>query len=162
PVADCAAGPAGPLPDVSKLWSKGQIERFRKAVVWANLIGGATGLAVLGAVAIAPDLILRLFAGEAFADLSGLLLVQMLAVVIFMFGLALRLALYSMERDVALLKIVALATAAFYLTFFTLMPWAGVMAASLGHCAFNLVWLGLCLHVFRRQTAVATPHSQTK
>jgi O-antigen/teichoic acid export membrane protein len=140
-------------PDVSKLWAKGEIERFRKVVGWANLIGGSVGLLILGVIALAPDLLLRLFAGEAFADLSVLLLVQMLSVVIFMFGLSLRLSLYSMEQDVALLKVVAVATVAFYLTFFALVPSTGVVAAGLGHCVFNLVWLVLCQYVFQRRLA---------
>lgn len=144
-------------PDVSKLWAKGEVERFRKAVGWTNLIGGAVGLAVFAVIAIDPTLILWLFAGDAFTDLTMLLLLQMLSVVIFMFGLALRPALYSMERDVALLRAVALATAAFYAAFFGFMPWAGAMAASLGHCAFNLVWLGLCLYAFRRRLTATTP-----
>ncbi len=144
-------------PDMSKLWAGGEIQRFRKVVGWTNLIGGSAALVVLGAIALVPDLVLRLFAGEAFADLAGLLLVQMLSVVIVMFGLALRPALYSMEQDWALLKAALLATAAFFLTFFALMPWTGAMAASFGHCAFNLVWLGICLHAFRSGVAATAP-----
>jgi len=140
-------------PDVSKLWAEGRIDQFRKAVGWTNLLGGGTGLVVLAAIAIDPSLILRLFAGEAFAMIANLLLVQLTAVVIFMFGLALRPALYSMERDGALLRAVAVATLVFFVTFFALVPWLGVMAASLGHAAFNLVWLALCLSTFRRHLA---------
>lgn len=140
-------------PEVSKLWVQGEIQRFRKAVGWTNLIGGGLGLVVLAVVAIDPTFILKLFAGDAFANLANLLLVQMFAVVLFMFGLALRPALYSMEQDFALLKVVTLATVAFYVTFFSLMPSLGVMAASLGHTAFNAVWLLLCLRCFRSRIA---------
>ncbi len=141
-------------PDVSKLWSKGEIDHFQKAVGWTNLIGGGVGLVVLAAIAIDPSLILRLFVGEAFADIADILLVQMVAVVIFMFGLALRPALYSMERDVALLRAVAFATVAFYITFFALVSWIGTLAASLGYAVFNLVWLILCLHAFHQNLAL--------
>lgn len=140
-------------PDVSKLWAKGETLRFRSAVNWTNLLGGLTALTALGLISIDPTFILNLFAGEAFADLSALLLVQMLAMVIFMFGIALRSALYSMEQEWTLLKIVAAATVAFYLSFFALIPSLGVMAACVGHCAFNALWLALCWRCFRRNVA---------
>ena len=140
-------------PDISKLWANGEIDRFRKTVDWTNLLGGGIGLVVLAAIAINPALILRVFAGEAFADIASVLLAQMGAVVIFMFGLALRPALYSMEQDGPLLRAVVLATVAFYITFFALVSWMGTIAASLGYAAFNLVWLVLCLYIFRRHLA---------
>ncbi len=143
-------------PDVSKLWANGEVDRFKKAVVWTNLIGGGVGLLILAIIAIDPMLLLRSFAGEAFAGIAPMLLVQMVAVVIFMFGLALRPALYSMERDSALLRSVAIATVAFYITFFSLVPWFEAMAASLGYAAFNLIWLISCVYAFRQSLAAHT------
>ncbi len=137
-------------PDVSKLWANGEVERFKKAIIWTNLLGGGVGLSVLAIIAINPAWILSLFAGEDFANLAHLLLAQMAAVVIFMFGLALRPALYSMERDTALLRAVALATGAFYITFFSFVSSLGVLAASLGYAAFNLIWLILSVCAFCR------------
>jgi O-antigen/teichoic acid export membrane protein len=141
-------------PDVSKLWAKGETHRFRSAVHWTNLLAGCAGLVVLGVISIDPTFVLNLFAGEAFAGLSVPLLLQMLAMVIFLFGIALRSAMYSMEQDWMLLKIVATATASFYLAFLALMPSFGMIAACLGHCAFNAVWLALTWRCFRRNVAL--------
>lgn len=128
-------------PDIAKLWAEKKIRKFQSAVGWTNLAGGGLGLLMLGVVSLDPSLVIRLFAGEEFTAWSNLLLWQILATVIFMFGLGYRPALYSMERDIALLKAVALATMVFYLTFLLGIPLLDVAAASIGHCAFNATWL---------------------
>ncbi len=137
-------------PDITKLWAKNEMAKFRQALRWSNLAGGSLGLFMLVFIGLDPALVMYLLGGEEFTQWSTLLLWQILATTIFMFGLGLRPALYSMERDIALLRAVVLATIMFYVVFLGSIMWIGVSAASIGHCVFNAVWLVLAMSSVHR------------
>jgi hypothetical protein len=56
-----------------------------------------------------------------------------------------------MDQQRALLVAVIAGSVGFYGTMLVALPTIGVICASLGHVAFNAIWLAICLAVFQRQ-----------
>jgi O-antigen/teichoic acid export membrane protein len=126
-------------------------------VLHVNLV--TAGLAGLGLVVVSLDVdrVLALTVGPSFADAAGSLLLQMLAVTLALCGISLRPALLSMELQRPLLGAVIAGSVAFYATMLITLPTIGVIGASLGHVAFNAVWLIICLVMFYRQLGRLAP-----
>jgi O-antigen/teichoic acid export membrane protein len=139
------------FPDIARLWARRQALRMRRTVLQVNL--AAAGLAALGLAVVALDVerVLTLTVGPSFLAAGGPLLMQMLAVTLALGGIALRPALLSMDQQRALLVAVIAGSVGFYGTMLVALPTIGVIGASLGHVAFNAIWLAICLAVFQRQ-----------
>jgi O-antigen/teichoic acid export membrane protein len=93
------------------------------------------------AVAINTDFVLDLTVGPEYAGAAVLVLLQLFATTIAMFGTALRVVLLSMGLQILLLKIVIVTTLAFYATIAVSLPVLGVSGASLAHIVQNTLWL---------------------
>jgi O-antigen/teichoic acid export membrane protein len=128
-------------PDMARLWVRGEHDRFRRTLFKINLSIGVVAFSVLAVLLFEQEAILHLIVGEAFLAAGPLLLTHMLAMAIFLCGITLRPALFSMGRQNTLLAIVVVATAAFYATLLLALPQLGALGASIAHVVFNLIWL---------------------
>jgi O-antigen/teichoic acid export membrane protein len=137
-------------PDVAKLWAKGATQQFGTIVRKTNLLMGAMGCCALLVVVVGARQIITWSVGADFRGAEPLLIVQMLAGAIMLFGLALQPALMSMGLQRRVLQITFGATALFHVCLFASVPWIGALGASLAHVAFSTVWVITMMLTMRR------------
>jgi O-antigen/teichoic acid export membrane protein len=123
------------------MWARDEAARFRRTVAQVNVGSGALAVVVLAVIAFHAELLIRLTVGVHFSDAAGPLVLQTLGVSVFLFGIALRPALFSMGLQMRFLQIVTLSTVCFYGTLLLAVPAVGIYGASLAHIVYNLVWL---------------------
>jgi len=128
-------------PELARLWARAEAVRFRRVVTQIDLGSGGLGVAFLAVVAFNAELLITLTMGAQFAAAAGPLVLQTLGVVVFLFGTALRPALFSMGMQVRLLQIVTVSTVCFYITLLIAVPSFGIYGAPMAHIVYNLVWL---------------------
>jgi O-antigen/teichoic acid export membrane protein len=128
-------------PDVARLWARGEVERFRQTVMRINLGAGALAVSGLVAVAFYGDLLIKLTVGSEYLAAANLLVLQTVGVSLFLFGVALRPALFSMGLQMRFLQIVTLSTTCFYVVLLLAVPTIGLYGAPIAHIAYNVVWL---------------------
>ena len=119
-------------------------------MVRINWLTGMGLTLLIPVVAYQIDRIIALTVGRQFAAGALLVIVQLTAAVTSLYGIANRAALQSMGRHVELLRVVMLATGAFFLFFLATISSLGALSASLAHLVFNLVWLAGTLTVLKR------------
>jgi O-antigen/teichoic acid export membrane protein len=123
------------------MWARAEAVRFRRTVTQIDLGCGGLGVAFLMVVAFNAELLIKLTMGAQFTAAAVPLVLQTIGVVVFLFGTALRPALFSMGMQVRLLQIVMLSTICFYVTLPVAVYSLGLYGAPLAHIAYNLVWL---------------------
>jgi O-antigen/teichoic acid export membrane protein len=128
-------------PELARLWARAEAVRFRRTVTQIDLGCGGLGVAFLMVVAINADLLIKLTMGAQFTAAAGPLILQTIGVVVFLFGTALRPALFSMGMQVRLLQIVTVSTICFYVTLLIAVPAFGLYGGPIAHIVYNLVWL---------------------
>jgi O-antigen/teichoic acid export membrane protein len=139
------------FPDVARLWARRELQRLRRTVVQIDLIAGGLAAGVLATIALNVDLVLALSVGAEYADAGILVILQLIATTTALFGTALRPAMLSMGLQLQLLKIVIVATLAFYATLLALLPVLGVVGASIAHIVLNTLWLAAACLIFVRR-----------
>ena len=139
-------------PDLARLWARGEVRAFLKAVAQVSVATAALAAAVLLVLVLAldPERIVALIAGSEFAAAGLPMVVQLAAVTIFLCGSAFRPALMTMGLQVEQLKIALVAAFAFYCSMVAAIPVWGVLGASLAHVVFSVVWLPATLWLFVR------------
>lgn len=143
-------------PEVARLWVHGEISRFRRIVLGVNAVIATVAAIVLLVAALNMDLLVRVAFGDAFLAAAPLIIVQALAITIFLAGNTLNPALLSMGADRALVRVTLTATVAFFVAFVPLINLFGALGASLSHVLFNAIWLTGCLYIFLRRTRSVT------
>ncbi|MEM9107167.1 MAG: hypothetical protein AAGC96_16065, partial [Pseudomonadota bacterium] len=139
-------------PDIARLWSRGEVTRFRWIVLRVNLIMGSLGLIAFLILSWNMEFIVRLAFGEAFVPAVPIVIVQVLATTIFLTGNTMNPAMMSMGEDHRLVRITLVATAVFFAAFAPLVLSFGAIGASIGHVLFNTLWLVGCMWVFLVRT----------
>ena len=149
--------------DAARLWARGATKRFRQTLMRVNGMVGVAALGFLTVVAFQAEPILTLAFGSAFVEAAPLLITHMASVTIFLFGITLRPALFSMGRQHDLLGITVVAAVLFYACLFAGLPWFGALAASIAHVVFNTFWLLASFWVVfcRGHKAAADPETGT-
>lgn len=126
-------------PELARLRAKREFPRFRRLA-----FGVAGGLGVTGLVAVAivapfmEQLVVVAF-GEAFAAAAPIMIVQALAVAVFLSGVGIAPALLALGRSGALALLTSGGAVAFFAALAVLAPGLGAMAGSGAHLALNLV-----------------------
>jgi O-antigen/teichoic acid export membrane protein len=128
-------------PDVARMWARAEAARFRRTVMQINLGSGALAAAFLVVLAFHAELLISLTVGSQFSAAAGPLILQTVGVAVFLCGVALRPALFSMGLQMKFLQIVTLSTACFYGTLLIAVPAFGLYGAPLAHIVYNVVWL---------------------
>ncbi|MEP3274891.1 MAG: lipopolysaccharide biosynthesis protein [Stappiaceae bacterium] len=146
-------------PDISRLWARGEVSRFRWIILRVNFVMGSVALVAFLVLAFNMEFIVRLAFGDAFVPAVPIVIVQVLATTIFLTGNTMGPALMSMGEDHKLVRITLVATLFFFVAFWPLVQTFGAMGASMGHVLFNTLWLAVCLWVFLRRTHSAPKHA---
>ena len=128
-------------PELARLWARAEAVRFRRTVTQIDLGAGGIGIAFLMFVAFNAELLITLTMGAQFTAAAVPLVLQTVGVVVFLFGTALRPALFSMGMQIRFLQIVTLSTVCFYVTLLIAVPSFGIYGAPVAHIVYNLVWL---------------------
>lgn len=142
-------------PDVARLWAKGAIAAFRRAILQVEVLLASFGLACFLFFLVSATPLLAWTAGPGFEAAAPLLVVQMVAVMMTLMGTALRSALLAMGRQREVLQIVTVATVGFHLTALLLVPRMGAMGANIGHIVLGGIWMAGLAIAFRRSLATA-------
>lgn len=141
-------------PDVARLWAQRALQEFRSTVLQMEIMLMMFGAAIFLGTAFAIDPLLYWTAGPKFVAAGPLVVVQMIAVAMMLSGAAIRTGLLAMGRQPAVLKIVAVATVAFHITAFAIIPLIGAMGANIAHCVMATVMLTGLILVYRRDFAL--------
>ena len=144
-------------PDVARLWARGEVARFRSIVLRVNGVMGALGAVAFVVIVPSVDILVRLAFGSEFAAAAPLIIVQVLAVMLFLAGNTFNPALLSIGADRSLIRVTLTATIVFFAAFVPFVHQFGLVGASLSHVAFNFTWLVGCLSVFLYRTRPAIP-----
>lgn len=137
------------LPDLAKLWSRGEVAAFLRAIRQVEMMTTVIGLAFVAIAAVAGDQIIRLVAGPRFVEAALPLVVQSLGSLLFLSGSALRPGMMMMGRQGTMFGIVCLSALGFFATIFVTVPILGVVGASCAYIVFNAIWLPASLIQFR-------------
>jgi O-antigen/teichoic acid export membrane protein len=144
-------------PELARLWGLGERARFVRLVVIVNCALGGVSLLLLLVAYVAIDPLVRLVFGEGFGPAAPLVLLQLVAVTLFLFGTAMGPALMSMGADRAMLMVTVASAIAFFGSAVPLIGAYGAAGGLVGHIVFNLIWLGGCIVVFLMAKG-RTPH----
>jgi O-antigen/teichoic acid export membrane protein len=127
-------------PDVTRLWAEGKVAEFKRLVLQVEAVLLAFGIAATIFVALTIQPILRWTAGPQFLAAAPLVIVQMIAVTFVLAGSAGRSALLAIGRQNDVLSVVVVATLAFHLTAFLLIPHIGAMGGNIAHIVLGAIW----------------------
>lgn len=145
------------FPDIARLWARQQIGRLRRTLMQINAVVGGLATVALVVVALNVDLVIETTVGASYRDAGILVILQLVATTTALYGIGYRAALLSMGMQIAVLKIVIVATLAFYGMLFLAIPYLGVIGASLGHVVLNIVLLAGMLGVFGKRIKHEVP-----
>ena len=146
-------------PDVARLWSRGEVLRFRQILLRVNVIMGAVGIVAFVVLSMNMETLVRLAFGDAFVAASPIIVVQLLAATVFLTGNTLVPALMSMGEAKLLSRTTFASLTVFFIAFIPLVHSFGTMGASLSHLLFNVISLAACLIIFLNRTKVPDPQT---
>jgi O-antigen/teichoic acid export membrane protein len=127
-------------PNMAKLWSAKDLTKFFSFVIRIGLLSGAVGLLCVFFFAVFGPLVISLTVGVTYSAAYMPLLVYMVGVAIYMFGVAFRPAVLSMEHADRILVVYSVATTFYLIALLTLLPVIGVIGASLSQVVFHACW----------------------
>jgi O-antigen/teichoic acid export membrane protein len=127
-------------PDMAKLWATGSAKKFRSYILRIGLLAGMGGITIWIFFVIGGKLVLSLTVGKEFIPAHNLLIVYMIGLVIFMFGVAFRPAVLSMEHAERILIIYTGSTIVYSIVLILLLTQIGVMGASIAQVVFHTCW----------------------
>lgn len=148
-------------PDIARLWAGQAVAAFRRAVAQVEVMLFCFGVAACLFFLVAAEPLLRWSAGPEFVAAAPLVIIQMVAVTMTLTGVGLRSALLAMGHQQQVLGVVAIATAGFHLTAFSLVPLIGAMGANIAHIVMGAIFAaGLSIafrHALKRGAAALQP-----
>ncbi len=127
-------------PEMARLWARGDVQRFTAHIRRMGILAGVSGILILLLFALGGKWILLLIVGKDYVPAWGLLLLYMSGIVIFMFGVAFRPALLSMEHPDRILAVYSGATLIHAGALIFLVNTAGTMGAAAAQVLFHLTW----------------------
>jgi O-antigen/teichoic acid export membrane protein len=130
-------------PNMAKLWAVGDTSKFISFVGRLGALAGLVGLGCVGFFWLFGRLVLELTVGAEFGGAYLPLLVYMVGVCIYMFGVAFRPAILSMGHADRILVVYTVSTTAYIIALFYLLPTIGVVGASLAQVTFHACWFVL-------------------
>jgi O-antigen/teichoic acid export membrane protein len=145
-------------PDLAKIWARGERQRFRRLVVWANVTLTTVSLVGVVVAALMMGFIVKIAFGESFLPVVPLINIQLCAVALFLSGNTLGPALLSMGADKALLFVTIAASITFFAIIVPLLHLFGAQGAVISQVVFNLVLLiGSWILFLRLSSILALP-----
>jgi O-antigen/teichoic acid export membrane protein len=127
-------------PDMARIWAEGRIGKFIQTIVRSGILSGLAGLSVWLGFLVFGKWIIRLTVGEEFESAYSVLLVYMLGINIFMFGIALRPAILAIGHPERILQIYFIATIIYFAVLVSLITPYGVIGAAIAQIIFHSIW----------------------
>jgi O-antigen/teichoic acid export membrane protein len=127
-------------PNMAKLWAAKDLTKFFNFVIRIGLLSGTVGLLCVMFFGLFGSLVINLTVGETYGAAYMPLLVYMIGVSIYMFGVAFRPAVLSMEHADRILVVYTVSTTLYLITLLLLLPAIGVIGASLSQVVFHACW----------------------
>lgn len=151
-------------PNMANLWASRELTKFFSFVFRIGVISGTVGLFCVAFFGLFGSLVIDLTVGETYSEAYMPLLVYMVGVCIYMFGVAFRPAVLSMGHADRILVVYSVSTTAYLVTLLFLLPTIGVVGASLSQVVFHACWfimMATNIYIFSRaatQTSAGTPN----
>ncbi len=120
-------------PDVARIWTHGQVERFRSTILHTQAALGAVGLLALASAWLIGPWLIAIGPGADYLAAYPLLMTQLVAVLLTMHAAPSRSALLAMGRPGLVLKVAVLGVAGFFITAFAAIPVNGAIGANIAH-----------------------------
>lgn len=137
-------------PDLARLWTRGQLERFKSHLLRVGLLGGALGLAIwVGLLVSGPWLLTHVF-GEEYRQAYLPLLVYLAPSSLALFAIGFRAGLLSMGK----VRTIFVSTLIGYGIYFVVMPvlavQMGVLGAAIAQFVPEATWVLVSAYVIVR------------
>jgi O-antigen/teichoic acid export membrane protein len=142
-------------PDIARHWARREFAEVKRSVMQVETLLACFGIASLIFLVFTAEPLLRLAAGPQFVEAATLLIVQMIAVVTTLSGVAVRAGLLAMGLQKQVLTTTLMGTLAFYATALSLLPVIGAMGANIAHIVMGSVNLISMSLAFRKGLAAA-------
>lgn len=126
-------------PDLARLWSNGERERFRRMTLQIQAALAAVGFGALFVAWALGKWAISLAWGNAYLDTYPLFLAQLVAVILVMHASASRSALLSMGYPGRILMIAFVGTMTFFAVATILIPIIGPIGANIAHICLGLI-----------------------
>lgn len=143
-------------PNMAKLWSGGETKKFISFIMRLGAMAGVVGVASVVFFLLFGPLVIRLTVGPEFSAAYVPLVVYMVGVCIYMFGVAFRPAILSMGHADRILVVYAVSTTIYIATLLYLLPAIGVVGASVSQVVFHSCWfvmMTLSIYGYKRSDA---------
>lgn len=132
-------------PELARLWASGLAAQFVRMNKRLSAIGGAIGFTVWLAITLGAPWILRLLAGDEYADARWVLTFYMLSVALFCLGVSLRPAMLSIGKPGKELASYAISSALYFVSLPLLTYVFGLLGVGLAQVVFQGSWLNCML-----------------
>lgn len=137
-------------PDLSKLWVKGDIKKFKQLIVRSGLIAGGVATIIWLGVILFGSLFIQLTFGAEYVAAQPILVWYMLAMVIAIYGFPLHPAMLSMGRPKTTFWIHLLSTIAYFPLLFVFIKWMDLVGAGIAYICYYLLWSFIMMELERR------------
>lgn len=132
-------------PDLSKLWARGDITKFKQLILRSGLVaGGGASIMWLGFILFGSFFIQIVFGEEYFAALP-ILILYMLAMVIAIYGFPLQPAMLAMGRPKTTFWVHLLSTIFYFPLLFIFLEHVGLIGAGIAYVCYYLLWTCLMI-----------------
>lgn len=140
-------------PDLSRVWATEGTSEFRKTVSQTGWLLFGFGVCALVTAYLTIEWVLRVTAGPGFEAAAPLVMVQFVAVIIFLCGRTLYSALLAMGHEKVLLQSALIGGLLFCATAIVLIPRVGAVGANVAHIVMSGVWFVQMAIAYRRKLA---------
>ena len=127
-------------PEMARLWAEGKVVPFRQMLIRVGALCGLGGIAIWLGFLLLGQWVLRVTVGPEYISAYKILLVYMLGINIYLFGIAFRAAILSMGHPERSLQIHILSTLIYLGVLALLLGPIELMGAAIAQIAFKSVW----------------------
>ena len=145
-------------PDIARLWAEKNRVQFRNTVIRIGALCGLGGIAIWVGFWLFGAWMLDLTVGEEYSAAYVLLLVYMLGVNVYMFGVTFRPAILSMGHPQRILQIYIVATVAYLAMLVPLLDIFDLVGVAVANIVFHSIWfitMAMSIVVYFRRSAGA-------
>lgn len=127
-------------PEIAKLRASGHIEKLKSYVMRTGVLCGGFGLAVLVGALLLGRLAIELTVGPEFADAYWPLVVYLISITIYMFGISFQSVLLSVNEPGRILQVFLIGNVVYVIALVWLCSYFGAVGAAAAHVVYHTVW----------------------
>lgn len=127
-------------PEVAKLRAAGELLRMKQYVKRVGLLCGGFGIAMVIAAILFGQMAIGLTAGSDYLSAYWPLVIYLVSVSIYLFGISFQSAILSLNKPGIVLAIYIAGNVVYFLSLVPLAKWFGVAGAASAHVIYHVVW----------------------